>query len=361
MQLLTPKIGMIGVDVGARCIKIAQLARRGGRFILQRAHVFERSCLSNYSTNEKSARDNENDVTAALRCCERPFGRRAVATLSMSDCEYNCEEIASPAAEADLVNLAHDLATRQTRLAGAIQHDHWLSSPSDQCAAAGHTLHALSTAVATAQRLAAEHRAAGFTCEAIDGVPTALAAALKLAGHRGNGAVAAIDWGYSRATFCVVRQDAPAFVRCFQRGQFGAFLDDLGGALNLTQREARQLLTTTGATADATAPRNAAAPTRTERAVYDACRAAWSDFAEELGRTLAFLRQRRRDFYPEKIVLLGGGATMAHVADPVSKAAGIETEVWNFADVGPNVGRDAACLPLLGIAAAGSARAWMDI
>ncbi len=353
MQLFAPKRGFIGVDAGSACIKIAQLVRRAGSLVLESAHVFERATLSGDSTRARTGSVDEHHLREALRCCDRLSGRRAVATLPMSDCEYNCEPIQPNFAEAEVAQRSRKLVTRQTQLTGQLQHDYWVSNSQIGRSKDGATLHALSTPVALAESVAAGHRAAGYKCEAIDGLPTSLASALTVAGYSSNQPIAAIDWGYSRVTYCIVQQGAPMFVRCFRRGHFGALVDSLIGELHVSHREAREILRTIGL------PQSGPAPTRSEKAVGDACIAALSDFDEELDRTLSFLRQRQRDLFPERIVLLGGGATIGHVAAHVSRLAEMDAEAWSFANVGPGLSSSLRqTMPLLGSAVASSARAW---
>lgn len=345
LKLLSRNRGLIGVDVGAHCVKVAQLVRRGGELVLDQAIVLERSTATN--TFEL------NGVSELLGGCDQFSGRNAAATLSMSVCEYNSEPIEAQLDEAEVEQVARRLATRESRLSSQLQHDHWRTAGGGQDQS---MLHVLSTSSHVAADLTQQHRAAGLACVALDGLPTALARAVQLAGCPDNTPIAAVDWGCSRVTICVVLRGRPVFVRSFARGTYASIVEPLCGALNLTPRESRQILTTIGLpSANQSSP-----ATKTQAAVAQCAAAALAEFQEELGRTLSFLQGRQRAICPQHAVLFGGGATIANVAAHVGAASGLDVSVWDYPHFESRSDASAPYSPvaLLGPAIALSALAW---
>ena len=212
LNVLTHNTGLVGVDIGTRCVKVAQLARRPGGFTLEQFLVVDRNRVMLESTANGSSLALD-DVADVLRACDRFRGRTSTAVVSMSACEVHSETLDSAAPPEGLHATASRLAERDTRLARPLQYDFWQtqsdSSKSD--------LHVLATSKQLTHDLAKQFRTAGWDCVALDGLPSALARAVSLSGDS-NRAAAAIDWGWSKVTLCVVVRGEALFVRSFERG-----------------------------------------------------------------------------------------------------------------------------------------------
>jgi Tfp pilus assembly PilM family ATPase len=216
-------------------------------------------------------------------------------------------------------------------------------------------LHVVSTSQRTASELEKQHRRSGWNCAAVDALPTALARAIQLGGYSSDVPLAAVDWGWSRVTLCIVLRGEAVFVRSFARGALATLVNPLRQKLNLTEREARTSLADVGVGTTGAADKCR----RTQAMVAQCLAAGLGEFQEELQRTFGFLRSRHRTFDPRGIVLFGGGAMLGNIAPYVSEQLELDAAVWNY----PHVEAEAAQsqlvpLPLLGPAVALSALAW---
>ena len=78
----------------------------------------------------------------------------------------------------------------------------------------------------------------------MDGLPFVLARAVRLANiPNGSGPIGAIDWGFTRATFCVVSDGRPLFTRHLRKCGFGLLTGAVSRMLGLSEDEATELLT----------------------------------------------------------------------------------------------------------------------
>ena len=77
----------------------------------------------------------------------------------------------------------------------------------------------------------------------MDGLPLTLARALDLSGKYDKSTpTAVLDWGYSRATFCVVMNGSPVYVRCLKDCGLNQLIDTLTENLNISTEEAQYVL-----------------------------------------------------------------------------------------------------------------------
>ena len=97
---------------------------------------------------------------------------------------------------------------------------------------------------AWSDQVSADVAAGRWNCRVIDSLPWALARA---ACH-GSGAdalpttVAVLDWGYARATLCLIHDGAPAMVRCLKDCGFAGVVAAAQAALRVAEEDAETLL-----------------------------------------------------------------------------------------------------------------------
>ena len=350
LNVLTKRRGLIGVDIGASCVKVAQLTRRAGRFVLERGVVLDRPPSAANATVE-TTQFSVNNVGELLHACDHFPGRDAAAVVSMSACEVKSEALEDNLSLQEIAEVASRIAARDSRLPQPLQQDFWQS----QVDSKDHMLHVLAMPKQLTQDVARVHRRVGWSCAALDSLPTALARAVHLSEGVDAAPIAAIDWGWSQVTLCVVLRGEALFVRSFPRGALKTIVEPLRQELRLTRREAWQLLSevgVSGALRDASLANSAAT-------VAKLTSQGMQQFEAEICRTLAYIASRHRTISPERIVLFGGGALVAGIAEHATQTFERQATVWSFPYVdGAGEGDAPFPVPLLGPAIALSALAW---
>ena len=116
------------------------------------------------------------------------------------------------------------------------------------------------------------------------------------AGQR-RGAVAAVDWGFSTVTLCMVHEGRPALVRCFREGCLGELIQAIRRVLPVSAAEARQLLMDVGLPG----PAGADGPDDIATLIADATRPAVDHLQQELQKTFAFWENSQREVSPHVV------------------------------------------------------------
>jgi Tfp pilus assembly PilM family ATPase len=164
---------------------------------------------------------------------------------------------------------------------------------------------------------------AGWSCQVVDGLPLALARAVALV-HDGNALTpwAALDWGYSQATFCVVVDGKAVYVRGLKKCGLQRVLGSITKELQLSEGEALRLLQEHGLPEAAT--------TETNSIVAELIEEPLQQLRREIARTIAHLQGQRRTIVPQGVYLFGGGATMRGLAGYLTEKLELEHRVWQF-------------------------------
>jgi Tfp pilus assembly PilM family ATPase len=345
--------GWIGVDLGARAIKLAQLERDGRGVRLSAAAVLQRElpvvagadgCVSAWSPRE---------LRAALALEPNFRGRAAAGVLSALVAGARMLEL-PPGSDAELRSMiGQHLQETLGPDAADCEFDYW-----DAAGDGGQhtTLGVVYAPRAAALAAARNFSAAGLSCELLDGLPTALARAVSLLHANDDEPVALVDWGYARVTFVATRCGRPSFVRLLRQGEFGALVRSASQELELPAHDVEQLLALYGVHADEADESDAAQAARLLGRFVSREMLA---LEQELLRTLEHLRLHRPALAPARIILCGGGATIAGVDAVLAMRLDLPVAVWRLPP--PADGAAAApraCQPLLAGAAALSALAW---
>lgn len=348
MPLLTRQsdIGWIGLDLGARAVKLAQVVRSGNGYRLAAARVIARQ------TSESEDDDGLWWATLLGKPSRSGFeGRSAACVLS--------------AAATDLrgLNLPDaDESERRAMVAGELENwfadgdsrvfDFW-QTRSDEAQSNLENIAVLSLAEDTAMAVAESVDFAGFRCQAIDGLPTAMARAVDMVNPGGLSVpVAAVDWGFQTATFTVVHQGRAVFTRQLRDCQFGRLPSATSQMLGLSVEDSERLLNLHGV---ADPSRRDEAAGEVQEVLGDVLSEPMAAMVAELDRTLAYPELHRSQLAPQALWLFGGGATVRNIAPYLESRIGVPVHVWRL----PGQGNPSVA-PLLGPAAAVSTLAWMQ-
>lgn len=350
-MLWARKTGWIGLDIGEATVKAAQVVRHARRWRLAATAIVPRQSAWPEGLNLTSPSQSSGDEVAAARTLQPDFqGRRVAAALPMTVCDLHAldRSVDGDPRATDVVRRA--LETAHQRSAEDLEFDYWTSGQSDDAATPPWT-NVLCVARSWSDQLVEDVTRAGWSCETIDGLPLALARAVRLVDDSAVGApVAALDWGHGRATLCVTVDGRPAYVRALKNCGLREMLLRLQEELDLTQEEAQAMLEQQGLP-DPARPETDEASALLGQLVADPL----ARLEDELRRSLSHFQYQRRAPAPERLYLFGGGATVARLPAVLADRLRLDARVWRLEDGAPPGGH-AACL--FGQAAALSALAW---
>lgn len=283
--------GWIGVDIGDGAIKVAQLQRVRDRLQLASAAVVP--CPENESIPLAENLRSIRTVATRLR------GEGAAAVLSMRHCQV-------------------DVTDEETPIEPDQCADAW---EADQ--GASYTLRTPLAQVETAVEGLASAR---LQCEVIDGMPLAIARALRFSpGYERGALLGALDLGESNATFVAATDGRARYVRRLAIEGFGSIRRQIAEALALSGVETTTAVQRYGVVGSDAAPE--------AKLVSEAIRQAIRPTVQELRRTFSHLGGRLKSKPPERLLLMGMGATVPGLPEAIGEQLGATGEAWQAAGV----------------------------
>ncbi len=331
-MVATAKRGWIGVDIGTRALKLAQVEQAGGRLRLVSAAVLPRT---NAGDDSQAAPPNafgcREDLRAALSLERRFAGRRTACTMSMHWCQ--AKTLAIPVGTGDG---ARSVIANELSCLGCgddYVFDFWRTGM-ESTATETHVEKMIALAVPrrSATEFAGDISRNGLDCRVLDVLPLALARAVQMAATPDDDRpIAAIDLGFSEATFCTISGRTPIFVRRLRHCGFGAVLQAVSSKLGLDLDEVESLLLDGRYGADA--PGHAVGK-ELHGMVSELAARPLRAMADELERTLTFLRHQLPAALPQQIWLFGAGAIWNGAVEFLAATIGRPVEPWRFRSAG---------------------------
>ena len=341
-MVLKRNTGWVGFDVGGSIVKAAQAVRIGGEYRIGAAAIAPRRDRWNADALTADAPlPSADELRAAASTCSPLVGRSAAAVLPM----VLCEAVQVNAEAARRSNPGDFAALVEAELHQSLEGYKLGSWPAQLQT---DKLNVITVPNVWSERISGDVSAGRWNCRGIESLPWALARALTMSDRTAaQRSVAALDWGYGRATLTLVHKGVPALVRCLKDCGFQNVLSAIETALRLTTRDVEALLFRRG-------QQNANGGVVWADILAQPLR----DLERELRRTLGYWHGQSRGQKPESLVLFGGGAALPGVADKLAGVVELPVHVWNLPPADP---QSAASLPpayLLGPALAASAIPW---
>jgi Tfp pilus assembly PilM family ATPase len=342
--------GWLGIDIGSASVKVAQLARNDDQVrVLATAQV---SRSAQVPTEDEVPTDAlwsaRGEICAAVAIGDGFRGRHAAAAMPMGFCDVH--QVSNLAlADSDLDHEVRDAIETITQCsADHLEFDIWPADTTNQ-----QRWNVLAVARPWSDRIYYDVIESGFDCQTIDGVPQALARALQLASpYEVIPPTAVLDWGYSQATFCLVAEGVPVYVRVLKDCSFQAALAGVAEELGVTTDEAGLLLEKYGARG-----LNFKTEDEVVTMIADLVAEPIRHLVGELAKTLAHVGYQYRNFAPRRLTLFGGGALVGGLPRHLSRKLHLETHEWTLDKQQPHAsGHDA----LYGVAMALSSLAWEE-
>jgi len=312
------RVGWIGVDIGTSALKFAQVAYERGQWSLAASLIVpvERPGHIGLSPSVCSLVSD----SVAFR------GKLAAIALPLSMAELRTMELPPGSDDEIRAMVAQELTTSDGFSADQREFDFWeLETPQQD--EGTRTYAVLSVSRELAHNAANDLLKAGLKCEALDGVPFALARAIDMSGPTNRtDVVAALDWGFTSVTFVVVAGGEPIFVRSLRDCDLGLIVDRMSKELGLTPTECRRLLVNYGLPhADGGHPASGL-----QEAIGDVVAEPLACLVAELTKTMSFAGRQLRKRAPQSLLLLGGGATIRNVAEHLSSRLQLPVSNWSL-------------------------------
>jgi Tfp pilus assembly PilM family ATPase len=352
--------GWIGIDLGSRTLKLVQAERAEAGLRIAASVVMPRPGTAR---GEPSAEGAGGDwlgqgIAAALSLNRDFCGRKAACLLPMHLTDLHLLTIPRGAPAEQRAIIKYELSTIFAGGGPPREFDYWRTGTAAKTSASStEDVSVLSVPRTLVSRVLGELSRARCSCEVLDGLPFALARAVQLAYPADLPApVGAVDWGFTSATFCVVSGHRPLFTRHLRNCGVGLLTEAVGRALGLPQDEAMQLLRAHGLPAP---DRRRSQGNEVQRVIAEVTAPALNEMADELKKTVSYLRAQYPAVAPDRLCLLGGGATARNVTPLLSAKVKLPVELWRL-PCPENTARNGSRDPpeILGTAVALSTLAW---
>ncbi len=327
MKFLSRSTGYIGIDLGSSAVKLCRSsasARSGGssmRRVLRRALTDAPQDAAGFASAWQSRAPGE-DLRLGFA------GRSAACVLSASSTDLRALRLPEGSEPELRAMVAHEMESQYAEGSGRRAFDFWDSHPPVEGQTQLENVSVLSVLEDEAAAVVRSLEASGLRCEVLDGLPLALARAVALVSpQETEGPVAVLDWGHSNATFSVLCRRRPVFTRYLRDCGFAALPSAVCEALGLSPADAEQLLSTYGLPRE---ERSGDESWEIREILGDIVAEALEALVGELRRTLSYPELHRSQLIPQRIWLVGGGATLGQLDIFLRRHLGLPFEVWRL-------------------------------
>ena len=323
--MVRAKRGWIGIDIGTSAIKLSQVEHCGSRFRISNRWTLSdpASMALNHDRLDETKLLSQLTQLKSLR---RIFaGRNCAAVLPMSLVEYRSLEVprgdASEQSRMVGEELSADLAVEPEELA----FDCW-ENGSD--AAADSELSIVSVIAARkvlVEQVATNLLSAGLECQALNGMPCALARAVEMSSYeRTEEIVLALDLGYTSPLMVLVKAGRPLFTRTLRGVGLQTLMQPLESSLQISSAECQQLLVRYGVSNADQFP--TLATQRTMQLIANPLQC----LVSEIKRTIEYIGQKFRSGKPTRLCLFGGGALIKNFPEYLSQHLPLPANPWTL-------------------------------
>ena len=314
--------GFIGVDIGTHTIKMAQVEKRSGRIELTDAALIARETPWSVNGWQKAdPLDSANELKSAYSIGRQFQGRKVATAASMALCDVRSLNIRLGSRHQNLDAIRKGFRNIERMDIENRQFDYW-PIPADWKSRSQDNVYVLSMDNQWAEQLAGDHLQAGLNCQLIDGTPNALARAAEM--QTDGECTAILDWGYTRATFCVQRAGTPVFVRMLRESGLRVAIETLSDAMSVSADEASRLLQDFGL------PGHDEPATEVQAMIAATLAPLINQITAELTRTVDHLQRSSGAVIPDSMFLFGGGSAIRNVRDRLTEKIPFQLRSWSL-------------------------------
>jgi Tfp pilus assembly PilM family ATPase len=328
------KKGWIGVDIGTRSIKLAQVEQAATGLRLSDSRVIPRRVPAKGDDTDASCPvRSEQEIRSALSLGRGFSGRAAACALSMRWCQAKSLTVPAGSKAEQRSIVAKELRNRHADGSDEQEFDFWHTGAAEtDSEIQSENVIAMTIPHRWAVQIADDVRHSGLICHALDGLPLALARAVWMSSASGDDqASVAVDWGFSEATFCTVTGGQPTFVRRLRACGFGSVLQAICRAFDVSLDEAELLVNGSGLPGDEPGQ---SAKEQFQEVLFEVAADPLSTMVEELGRTLGFLKRSDSAAVPGRMWLFGAGALWKGANEFLSSRINHPVETWSLETAG---------------------------
>jgi Tfp pilus assembly PilM family ATPase len=342
------------VDLGTAAVKLAQVERAGTAWRLAQARVVRRPPSEGAGHPGDDVLDWWDQACRSEPLRSGFSGNRAACVLPTARADLRAVNLPDGSEPERRAMIANELDALLGETASRRVHDFWDICPPGESNL--ENVNVISLPEDEAAAVVASLGRAGLRCRVIDGLPLAMARAVAMAnGEDGAAPVAALDWGFTSATFSILCNHRPVFTRHLRDCGYGAMPAAVSEALGLSPDDAEQLLVTYGVCGPGATQE---ALRDVQEVIADVTSGLLNEIVSQLNRTLAYPELHRSGLVPVKIWLLGGGATVKNMAALLSARINVPVQTWHLSGGGAEGGPDPVLPAMLGPAIALSALAF---
>jgi type IV pilus assembly protein PilM len=320
---LTRQHGLIGVDIGSRVIKVAQVERRGANWVLAAIRVLP--LAGNGELTQQTIESGLiGDSLDGFHPTQSGFRGRRAACLLPTEIVEPRSQMLPRVGEGELRSmLLEDFADNDNQ---STITDLWSDSDESRTESPLVRVSNCSIPESVAQRCAEDLLSHRLQCEYLDGLPFAMARAVGLVDDDMEWeTLAVLDWGHTRPLLTILRNGVPAFTRILRQCGTVNIEQAMEDALGTSPEESARVLSLCSVAKSERAGAGRLAEVLSGVVAPEADR-----LVVQLRRTIEFLRQQHPELVPARLWMLGGGATIAGIDQYVAEQLELETSVWQL-------------------------------
>ncbi len=320
------RAGMIGVDVGSRFLKLAQVDAVGGPLRLRAAATID------LRADDNGISDRKLDLAAVIRetLRSRCFRGKTLACL-LPGSSYHEEpvELHARTSGATQTDIQRVLESRNPLAASANSLGFWkIPSGSEDKPSGPDRYRVVTVAEDKLTEFIDDLHAAGLIVRCIDGPSMTALRLVELENPRNmDRNVAVLDWGYSTTTLTFVSQGVPVFTRTLRDCNYNRVVEETAETLDVKQSSAQVLLQRFGFPQEFPGAEEAAIA----QTIFDGTQSSRRTLAHELDRTIAYLQRKNALALPDRMLVIGAGSALRNLPGWLSRVTKFATERWSMA------------------------------
>lgn len=324
--------GLIGVDFGSQSVKLAQIVVRGKRIGVRAAAVVPRANpWPNDLSGLTEACSSLGELDVALTLNDQFVGNMAAAAVSMAVCDVRRISIPEQGNHPPNDIIAREFSGIERFRAANRIFDFWETDRA--FSDSGPPVNVLSIPEFWSAQFLNDLDGCRLTTDVLDGVPFTMTRAFNLF-EDSDEPVALLDWGYSRATFCIVHHGYPKFVRMLRKSGFRYVVDEISRSFDIDAEMARKTIQQYGIddgyTNRFSTELDESARNRLDiqQTIHDFVLEPVNAIGKEIIRTINFLHNQQKALAPTRLVIFGGGATLRNIVPLLESRIRMQCDIW---------------------------------
>jgi Tfp pilus assembly PilM family ATPase len=338
-------IGWTGIEIGCHEVKMAQVRKLDGRWILSSIWTIENpvayTSIGNECIGHRSNRIQESfgwmPSTDLLEKGLAPLfteaeslnglfqGKRCAVTLNDGMIDYRELDLPFSNLEDAYPVVSSEVAFEAECEQNELITDCW-QLPKSRSRHESSTYAAVSLKCAAAEQMSADLLRIGFDCQVIDAVPSAIARATQMMIQDNESITLAIDLGYGQSTVTMVQEDEPVLTRSLRSCSLLSLLEGIARVFEVSVSDAQTLLFQSSAndSFQNSGKEGFSNPLRQRTDVF------LNALSFEINKTLEYYSRAFYSVPPQRILIMGAGVKIPGIASVLEQKTNLPTFVWSM-------------------------------